>query len=726
MATLQNIRKRSGLLIGIVGFAMLAFILTDLLSSRGSVLQRDVNTILEVNGEKISSQQFFTRVQERIDAYIASSGDAGLTQSSRDQFLDLTYDELLRERIMGAQYEELGIQVTSEELWDVIITNPSVTSIQGFQNESGQFDPERIKQYIALLEEQRSTNPDVQTEWENWINFEQQLLDTQIQNKYNGLITKGLAATKLEGQIQYEERNTRNDIRLVFRPYTAINDSSITVSDADIKKFYNANKEELFKQEDGRDIEYVVFNIQPSEEDVAAAAANFNEMMVDQIVYNSETNQNDTILGFVNTDDDSAFINANSEQSRYFGQYFREGQLDAQYDSLMFANEPGYIYGPYRDGDFYRAVKLIEKSTQPDSVRARHILIAYQGAERAAPEVVRTPQAAQALADSLFEVVKASPGQFADFAAQYSDGPTKTKGGDLDWFQPGTMAANFNNYVFNNAKGDIGLVITQFGFHIIEITDQGGNSPVAKVGVLDMRILPSNETEDRIYAESNSLAGSGSTLEEFRAKAAELGAEVRPATNLRPLDKTVPGLVGSRQIVRWSFNEQNDEGATNIFDLSNQVVVVYLTKIREEGFAAIDDVRTQIDGRVRREKKGEMIKSEMEGATNLDDLAQSLGVQVNTIAGVTFANNSIQGVGTEPLVAAIASGLPLNTISKPIIGNTGVIMIEVTNRTEATPQENYDTQIQQIANQYVSRVNSEVFETLKSKATIVDNRASFQ
>lgn len=726
MATLQNIRKRSGLLIGIVGFAMLAFILTDLLSSRGSVLQRDVNTILEVNGDKISSQQFFTRVQERIDAYITSSGDAGLTQSSRDQFLDLTYDEILRERIMGAEYEELGIQVTSEELWDVIITNPSVTSIQGFQNESGQFDPERIKQYIALLEEQRSTNPEVQTEWENWINFEQQLLDTQIQNKYNGLITKGLAATKLEGQIQYEERNTRNDIRLVFRPYTAINDSSITVSDADIKKYYSANKEDLFEQEEGRDIEYVVFNIQPSEEDVAAAAANFNEMMVDQIVYNSETNQNDTILGFVNTDDDSAFINANSEQSRYFGQYFREGQLDAQYDSLMFANEPGYIYGPYRDGDFYRAVKLIENSTQPDSVRARHILIAYQGAERAAPEVIRTPQEAQVLADSLFEVVKASPGQFADFAAQYSDGPTKTKGGDLDWFQPGTMAANFNNYVFNNEKGDIGLVITQFGFHIIEITNQGGNSPVVKVGVLDMRILPSNETEDRIYAESNSLAGSASSLEEFRSKAAELGAEVRPATNLRPLDKTVPGLLVSRQIVRWSFNEQNDEGATNIFDLSNQVVVVYLTKIREEGFAAIDDVRAQIDGRVRREKKGEMIQAEMEGASNLDDLAQSLGVQVNTIAGVTFANNSIQGVGTEPLVAAIAAGLPLNTLSEPIIGNTGVIMIEVTNRTEATPQENYDTQIQQIANQYVSRVNSEVFETLKSKATIVDNRASFQ
>ena len=726
MATLQNIRKRSGLLIGIVGFAMLAFILTDLLSSRGSVLQRDVNTILEVNGDKISSQQFFTRVQERIDAYITSSGDAGLTQSSRDQFLDLTYDEILRERIMGAEYEELGIQVTSEELWDVIITNPSVTSIQGFQNESGQFDPERIKQYIALLEEQRSTNPEVQTEWENWINFEQQLLDTQIQNKYNGLITKGLAATKLEGQIQYEERNTRNDIRLVFRPYTAINDSSITVSDADIKKYYSANKEDLFEQEEGRDIEYVVFNIQPSEEDVAAAAANFNEMMVDQIVYNSETNQNDTILGFVNTDDDSAFINANSEQSRYFGQYFREGQLDAQYDSLMFANEPGYIYGPYRDGDFYRAVKLIENSTQPDSVRARHILIAYQGAERAAPEVIRTPQEAQVLADSLSEVVKASPGQFADFAAQYSDGPTKTKGGDLDWFQPGTMAANFNNYVFNNEKGDIGLVITQFGFHIIEITNQGGNSPVVKVGVLDMRILPSNETEDRIYAESNSLAGSASSLEEFRSKAAELGAEVRPATNLRPLDKTVPGLLASRQIVRWSFNEQNDEGATNIFDLSNQVVVVYLTKIREEGFAAIDDVRAQIDGRVRREKKGEMIQAEMEGASNLDDLAQSLGVQVNTIAGVTFANNSIQGVGTEPLVAAIAAGLPLNTLSEPIIGNTGVIMIEVTNRTEATPQENYDTQIQQIANQYVSRVNSEVFETLKSRATIVDNRASFQ
>ena len=726
MATLQNIRKRSGLLIGIVGFAMLAFILTDLLSSRGSILQRDVNTILEVNGEKISSQQFFARVQERIDNYIASSGDAGLAQSSRDQFLDLTYDDLLRERIMSSEYEELGMQVTSEELWDVIITNPSVTSIQGFQNEQGQFDPERIKQYIALLEEQRATNPEVQQEWENWINFEQQLLDSQIQSKYNGLISKGIKATSLEGKMQYDERNTRSDIRMVFRPYTAISDSSIEVTEGDIKKFYNKNKEELFKQENARDIEYVVFNIEPSAKDKSDAAASFNEMMVDQILYNAETNQNDTIRGFVNTDDDSAFINANSEQSRYFGQYFREGQLDPQYDSLMFASEPGFIYGPFEDNGFYKAVKLIEKSTQPDSVRARHILIAYQGAERAAPEVVRTPQQARQLADSLFEVVKANPGNFASYAAQFSDGPTKTKGGDLDWFQPGAMTANFGNYAFNNDKGDIGLVITEFGFHIIEITDQGGNTPVAKVGILDMRILPSNDTEDRIYAESNGLAGNVNSIDEFRAKAAELGAEVRPATNLRPLDKTVPGLALSRQIVRWSFNETTEEGMTNIFDLSNQVVVVYLSKVREEGFASIDDVRSQIDTRVRREKKGEMISKEMSGASNLDDLAQSMGVQVNTIAGVTFSNNSIQGVGTEPLVAAIASGLPLNTLSNPIVGNTGVMMIEVTSRTEAAPQENYSTQIQQISNQYVSRVNSEVFETLKSKATIVDNRASFQ
>lgn len=726
MATLQNIRKRSGLLIGIVGFAMLAFILTDLLSSRGSILQRDVNTIVEVNGEKISSQQFFARVQERIDSYIASSGDAGLAQSSRDQFLDLTYDDLLRERIMGSEYEELGIQVTSEELWDVIINNPSVTSIQGFQNEQGEFDPERIKQYIALLEEQRATNPEVQQEWENWINFEQQLLDTQIQTKYNGLITKGLKATNLEGKMQYEERNTRSDIRLVFRPYTAISDSSIEVTENDIKKFYNQNKEELYKQENARDIEYVVFNIEPSAKDKSDAAASFNEMMVDQIVYNAETKQNDTILGFVNTEDDSAFINANSEQSRYFGQYFREGQLDPQYDSLMFASAPGFIYGPFEDQGFYKAVKLIEKSSQPDSVRARHILIAFQGAERAAPEVVRTPIQARQLVDSLYEIVKEDRSQIASLAAAFSDGPTKTKGGDLDWFGPGMMTANFNNFVFNHKTNDLGVIQTEFGFHIVEITDQGGNSPVVKVGILDMRILPSNDTEDRIYAESNGLAGSVSSIEEFRTKAAELGAEVRPATNLRPLDKTVPGIALSRQIVRWSFNETSEEGMTNIFDLSNQVVVVYLSKVREEGFVPVDEVRSQIDTRVRLEKKGEMISKEMAEATNLDDLAQSMGVQVNTIAGVTFANNSIQGVGTEPLVAAIASGLPLNTLSKPIVGNSGVMMIEVTNRTEAAPQEDYSTQIQQISNQYVSRVNSEVFETLKSKATIVDNRASFQ
>ncbi|QTN38541.1 peptidylprolyl isomerase [Cryomorphaceae bacterium] len=725
MATLQNIRKRSGLLIGIVGFAMLAFILTDLLSSGGSILQRDRNTILEINGEKINSIQFNQRVQKRIDDYIASSGDVGMTNASRDQFFDLTYDEILREGIMGSQYEELGIQVTGKELWDVIISNPSINTNQGFQRD-GQFDEALVKMYIDNLEQQRSTDPQMQEAWVQWKAFEDQLYTTQFQSKYNNLISSGIIATNIEGEMSFRDRNTTASISLIYRPYTSINDSAVSVSESDIKAYYNKNKEELYKQEDARDIEYVVFNIVPSEDDVNAAARRFDELMQDEVVYNNETKENDTLRGFINTKDDSAFINANSEQSRYFGQWLTEGLLDARYDSLMFASEPGYIYGPYRDGDFYRAAKLIDKGVQPDSVRARHILIAFAGAERAAPEVVRSPQAAQVLADSLFGVVKDDPSQFASLASQYSDGPSKTKGGDLEWFQPGMMTTNFNNYAFNNETGDIGLVITEFGFHIIEITDQGGASPVVKVGILDQRILPSNATEDRIYAESNDLAGSAESLEAFRAKAQELGAEVRPATNLRPLDKTVPGIADSRVIVRWSFEDGVEEGEVNIFDVSNQVVVAFLTNIKEEGYASLEDVRSQVENRAIREKKAESLSAELSGASNLNDLAQSLGTQVINATAVSFANSSVSGVGNEPMIAAAAVSLPLNTLSEPIVGNSGVFVIQVNSRNEAATQESYATEMQQITNQYGTRITNDVFESLKAQANVVDNRARFQ
>lgn len=725
MATLQSIRKRSGLLIGIVGFAMLAFILTDLLSSGGSILQRDRNTILEIDGEKISSIQFNRRVQQRIEDYIASSGDAGLSNASRDQFVDITYDEILREHVMGAQYEELGIQVTGDELWDVIISNQSIAGNQGFQRD-GQFDEQLVKQYIDMLDEQRANDSQMQDAWVQWKAFEDQLYTSQLQNKYNNLITAGISATKIQAEMQYRERNTSANVSMVYRPFTEISDSSVSVSEGDIKAYYNEHKDELYKQENARDIEYVVFDIVPSQADIDAAAEQFNSLMNDEIVYNSDTKSNDTIRGFINTEDDSAFINANSEQSRYYGEWFREGVLDSRYDSIMFASEPGYIYGPFKDGDFFRAVKLIDKSVQPDSVRAKHILIAFAGAERAAPEVVRSPLQARNLVDSLYAIIKEDRSQFDVLVSRFSDGPSKTKGGDLDWFQPGMMTANFNNFVFSHDVNDLGVIQTEFGFHIIEITGQGGESQVAKVGILDQRILPSNETEDRLYAQSNDLAGSSDNVDAFRAKAQELGKEIRPATNLRPLDKTVPGIASSRAIVRWAFEDQAKEGMVNIFDVQNQVVVAILTNIKEEGYASLEDVRDQVKSRVIREKKGEMLSENMRGASNINDLAQSLGTQVLTASGVTFANNSVTGIGTEPMISAKAMTMATNTLSEPIVGNSGVFVIEVTSRTEAPVQTDYSTQTQQIANQYGTRISTEVFESLKEQASIVDNRARFQ
>mgnify|MGYP000641952752 CR=1 FL=1 len=181
-----------------------------------------------------------------------------------------------------------------------------------------------------------------------------------------------------------------------------------------------------------------------------------------------------------------------------------------------------------------------------------------------------------------------------------------------------------------------------------------------------------------------------------------------------------------RGFLKTAFEDGSSEGNINIFDVSNQVVVAYLTKIKEEGYASLEDVRAQVENRALREKKAETLSADLQGASNLNDLAQSLGTQVINATAVSFANSSVSGVGNEPMIAAAAVSLPLNTVSEPIVGNSGVFVIQVNSRNEAAAQESYATEVQQIGNQYGTRITNDVFESLKTQASVVDNRARFQ
>lgn len=728
MATLQTIRNKfSWILLAMIGMAMLAFILMDLMSSSGSILQRDANTIVEINGEKINSQDFFARVQARIDAYITQSGDNALNNISRDQFVDIAYDELIREKLMGAEYEKLGIVVTAAELWERIIVNPSVIEVPVFQNEQGMFDPERVKQYLSAVEQQKATNPQAMDEWNRWLAFEKDIMRTAVDAKYNLLITSGMMATTMEAKQGFMDRSEVRAIQYVYKPYNAIADSTITVSDGDLKKYYNTHKEEKYKQDAMVDIEYVLFDIVPSKKDVDNAMDEFNAMMQDKVVYNNETKANDTIPGFINTDEDSVFINANSDISRFTGAYTKLGELPAAFDTLMHNASVGFIYGPYVENNVITAAKLLDKRSIPDSVRASHILIAFVGAERANPNVTRNFQQAEALADSLFEVVKGDASNFAAYAVTYSDDGSAGNGGDLDWFKQGMMTRPFNDYCFQNNKGEIGLVRSEFGFHIIQITNQGGSNPAVKVGIVDMRVLAGNETEDQFYLSSNKLAGESKTIEQFRSGALAMGKEARPAAGIREADRNVPGIANSRSIVRWGFSETVKEGAVQISELEGKIVVAFLVRKREEGFTPLDDIKEQVRAEVLKEKKAEKIMAEFKGASgkSIEELATANGLQAQNLTDLRFTNPSLMGIGYEPKVVGAIFGAKENVVTGPIKGESGVFVVKVVSVNRPTETGDLAVEKQSLQSTYTNRASSSVFEALKENAKIEDRRAKF-
>jgi parvulin-like peptidyl-prolyl isomerase len=387
----------------------------------------------------------------------------------------------------------------------------------------------------------------------------------------------------------------------------------------------------------------------------------------------------------------------------------------------------GFIYGPFHENYVITAAKLIDKRSIPDSVRASHILIAFVGAERANPNVTRNFQQAEAMADSLFEVVKADNNNFAAYAITNSDDGSAGNGGDLEWFQQGMMTRPFNDYCFLNKKGDIGLVRSEFGFHIIKITDQGGSNPGVKVGIVDMRVLAGNETEDQFYLSSNKLAGESKTIEQFRSGALALGKEARPATGIREADRNVPGIANSRSIVRWGFSEIVKEGAVQISELEGKIVVAFLVRKREEGYTPMDDIKEQVRAEVLKEKKAEMIMAQFKAATgkSIEELATANGLQAQNLIDLRFTNPSLMGIGYEPKVVGAIFGAKENVVAGPITGESGVFVVKVVSVNRPTETGDLAVEKQSLQSTYTNRASSSVFEALKENAKIEDRRAKF-
>ncbi len=705
MAILENIRKRTTILILIIGLALFAFVISGVFSSNNFAGGKMGSEVAEINGESISIDEFRREVETASRRY-------GPNFSST-QLVNTVYDQEVRKAILNQQFEDLGIDVESDQIIEFVKTS-GYAQIPDFLDENGIFNEEVFKSAIA---DWRANDP---LRYDAWLQDEKSIIQAAKERMYFNLIKGGVGATLAEGEFDYQLANKKVDIQYVRVPYTSIPDSTIQVSKDEIQSYISKHQDQ-FQQEKARDIRFVYFEEKASAEDEAAVKDAITALLSDTVEYSEERDATDTIPGFKNTTDMAAFLDRNSD-TKFDTIYKAKNDLPAVASDSLMSLGVGEVYGPYKDGDFYRVSKIMDKK-KDGTVKASHILITWEGAERANPSITRTKEEAEARAKELLAEAKQEGTIFTTLARENSDGPSAPRGGDLGYFQEGVMADEFNDFCFNNPVGTIDLVETQFGYHVIKIDDK---QDVVQVATLSREIEPSEETINTLFTDATKfeMATLDDEPENFGDIARESSYAVRPVNKIKEMEENLPGLGSQRSIVQWAFNDETSVGDIRRFNVNNGYAIVQLTKKYKKGLMTPEDASATALPEIRKERKAEQIISANQGK-DMNAIASENGVSLSSATALTVKSPTVPGAGREPLVVGRAFGLDQDQTSGLIKGVTGVFMVKVTKKEEAPSIENFSTYANNLRSSAANRVNGAVYNALKDKAEIEDKRATF-
>jgi len=503
----------------------------------------------------------------------------------------------------------------------------------------------------------------------------------------------------------------------VALPYSSIKDSEVKVTDEELIEYMRKN-EKRFKAEESREIEYVLVEEKASPEDQEEVKKTLNALLSGRTEYNKETGKNDTLPGFASTSDVAKFVNENSDVP-YDSTYVTKKDLPAEHADALFNLPIGGIYGPYMRGDYYAVSKMMGRKAGGQA-KASHILIGWEGTQVPNQKEKRTKEEAKAKAESLLAQAKANPGSFMMLALTNSDDSSAQQGGDLGYFGPGQMVKPFNDFVFNNPVGTIGLVETQFGYHVINITDK---QDAIRLATLARKIEPSEATTDKAYTKAvkfeMDVAG-----KDFEKTAKAAGLTVNPSIKVKIMDEYIGQAGAQRQVVRWAFEEDTKVGDVKRFEVANVGnIIVKLKKINKKGLLALDEARAMLEPKLKNQKKAKMLIAKAKG-NSLQAIASANSATVQTATDVTLMSPMLPAAGNEPKVVGAAFGTAVNKMSAPIEGNTGVFVVMPKAVAKAPAMKDHADYIAKIKGQTAGYSNR-VIPALKADADIEDNRFEF-
>lgn len=697
MGVMTFMRTKMGyFLVGGIAVVLALFVLEPLLTQGTAMYGSSQSKVGSVDGEDIEYSEFNPKVEQSLAQFKQQYG-GNVNAQMQAMAMDNAWQAEVGAILLGKEYNRLGLTISDVELFDLLQgKNPSPLIVQYFGNpQTGEIDRASV---LTSLKSQ-SKDPNLKKQWDM---LQAEIEKQALQQKYANLIRNSVYVTSVEANDEYINRNKLANFKYVNLDYSSILDKDVKITDADYKEYYEANKKRFENPTETRSFEYVSFSIKPTAADSVAVKGQIEKLAAD----------------FKTTPNDSLFAANNSDVKVPFT-YISKGKLAPAVDSVIFNYPAGSFYGPVFSDNSYKLIKVIANKFSPDSVKASHVLLD--------PSKIGGEANSMKLADSLKKVLQ-SGGSMAVLAKTYSVDGSKDTGGDVGTFARGAMVPEFENAAFDGSTGDIKVVKSQFGVHILRIDKQIGSSKVAKLAYIEKNLLPSTRTRDAAYKKASAFLNEVKG-DNFAALAQKNGYTVGVADKIAPTQGFAPGLDNPRPLIKDAYSADKGDILSTVYTMDNAFVVAHVTEVQPKGQLELEDVKKQIQPMVMNAVKAKMLKDKLEkalsGSSNIAAVAQKLGKTPAPVQNLVFANPIIPGLAQENKVVGVVFGSQVGKLSKPIEGDKGVYVISVDGFTNPAPIGNTYKQKETMILGVTQRSLGAAFQALQEKSEIKDNRVRF-
>ena len=683
-----------------VAVAIGSFILNDFFGNRSTALfGGQDNSVGEIAGHKVTDEEYNKTLQGLESEF---QGRMGRPATERDlvSLREQAWMLLIGRYAISKEYEKVGSEVTTEELYDMIQGRNIEEGLKmNYMDSTGQFDKNRLISDLRAIAEQPAGSPG-RAQWDY---FRSQLRAARERLKYENLLLNTNYVTKAEAEFAYHVDNDVAEVKYLYIPFYAVKDPEAPVTDADIRRYYDAHKDQ-YKTDELRSLSYVAFSADPSPKDTAVLRSEMEKLAVQ----------------FRETKEDSTFASLNSE---------RMNEAFQKYDILTlptFLNREtiteGLVLGPFLDNGYYKIAKVTEIGKDTiNQAKASHILIRWKSASD------EDKKEAKAKATKVLNELKGGANFAAKAMENSEDNASKVRGGDLGWFRQGQMVPEFEKPIMAATKKGLinDIIESQYGYHIINVTETKTNVAY-KIALIEKPLLPSRETQDSVYRKADLFASGLSGVEDFKARATEQKLSTYDANDLTASDRFVGNLGEAREMVVWLYRTASVGTVSQIFTIDNMYVVAVMTNEVAAGFRPLDKgLQEQIGVIVKKEVQGKAILAKLDDTTSLEDLAQKFAPDavVRSASSVKLNNASLPDIGFDPVAVGKAFSVDGGKRTKPFAGESGVVIFEVQNKTVAPGIGDYTIQKTQLLNNLNNNKSSlQIAEAIRDRADIVDHR----